>query len=185
MKDITGTAEAPAESNPYGKKIINSASFETLLKVTVADKAAGVNVWLDVQDGTATVPATDKVKILIAARDCAVGQYLDIKLFEKVGNEIKEVHDTNGKVKTSIVIPASLRKEGRTFRIIKVHNGEDEEEDEEDDDEPAQTAPVDTTTPRSPKTGDNMMGYSFWMTLAAAGLAVSGYAVLGRRKEEE
>ena len=38
---------------------------------------------------------------------------------------------------------------------------------------------------RAPKTGDSLMGYSFWLMLAAAGLAVSGMAAKGRRKEQE
>ena len=219
VKDITGTEEAPAETNPYGTKIVNSESLETLLEVSDAEKTAGVNVWLDVQDGTATVPETDKSIILSNAGDYEVGQYLDINLFKKVGdNDPVKVSETNGKVKVSIVIPASLRKDGRTFRILKVHNGEpsvidgtydastsiftfetdsfssyaiaykdgeEEDDDDDDDDEPAQVTPVVTTTePRSPKTGDDMMGYSFWLMLAAAGLAVSGMAAKGRKEQE-
>ena len=115
------------------------------------------------------------------------------------------------------LVTAGTAEGGRTFRIIKVHNGEpsvidgtydastgiytfetdsfssyaiaykdgeDEGEDEEDDDEPAQTTAAPSTTPRAPKTGDDMMGYSFWLMLAAAGLAVSGMAAKGRKEQE-
>ena len=45
-------------------------------------------------------------------------------MFKKVGNNnATKVAETNGKIKASIVIPKKLRKSGRTFEIIRVHDG--------------------------------------------------------------
>lgn len=124
VNDITGTASATAESNPFGTKIENSSNLTTLLSLTDAEVAQGVNVWLDIQDMSASVSKTDKSLIQDKSGDYTVGLYLDINLFKKVGgNDATKVTETNGKVKASIVIPESLWKSGRTFEIIRVHDG--------------------------------------------------------------
>ena len=124
VNDITGTADATAESNLFGTKIENNSNLTTLLSLTDAEVAQGVNVWLDVQDMSASVPQTDKTLIQNTSGDYIVGLYLDINLFKKVGgNAATKVTETNGKVKASILIPESLWKSGRSFEIIRVHNG--------------------------------------------------------------
>ena len=124
VNDITGTASATAESNPFGTKIENNSNLTTLLSLTDAEVAQGVNVWLDIQDMSASVPQTDKTLIQNTSGDYTVGLYLDINLFKKVGsNDATKVTETKGKVKASIVIPESLWKSGRTFEIIRVHDG--------------------------------------------------------------
>ena len=102
---------ATAESNPFGTKIENNSNLTTLLSLTDAEVAQGVNVWLDIQDMSASVPQTDKTLIQNTSGDYTVGLYLDINLFKKVGsNDATKVTETNGKVKASIVIPESLWK---------------------------------------------------------------------------
>ena len=124
VNDITGTAAATAESNPFGTKIENNSNLTTLLSLTDEEVAQGVNVWLDIQDMSASVSQTDKTLIQNTSGDYTVGLYLDINLFKKVGsNDATKVTETNGKVKASIVIPESLWKSGRTFEIIRVHDG--------------------------------------------------------------
>ena len=124
VNDITGTASATAESNPFGTKIENSSNLTTLLSLTDAEVAQGVNVWLDIQDMSASVPQTDKTLIQNTSGDYTVGLYLDINLFKKVGsNDATKVTETKGKVKASIVIPEGLWKSGRIFEIIRVHDG--------------------------------------------------------------
>ncbi len=124
VNDITGTASAAAESNPFETKIENKSNLTTLLSLTDAEVAQGVNVWLDVQDMSASVPQKDKTLIQNTSGDYTVGLYLDINLFKKVGgNDATKVTETNGKVKASIAIPESLWKSGRTFEIIRVHDG--------------------------------------------------------------
>ena len=124
VNDITGTAAATAESNPFGTKIENNDNLTTLLALTPEEVAQGVNVWLDIQDMSATVPQADKDLVQSASNDFTVGMYLDINLFKKVGgNAATKITETNGTVKASILIPESLWKAGRTFEIIRVHDG--------------------------------------------------------------
>ena len=125
VKDITGTAAATAESNPFGTKIENNNDLQNVLGIEDADVAQGVNVWLDIQDNSANVPEAEKTLVEAASEDYTVGLFLDINLFMKVGNNAAmKVASTSGKVKASIVIPESLWKSGRTFEIIRVHDGE-------------------------------------------------------------
>jgi len=124
VNDITGTAAATAESNPFSTKIENSSSLTSLLSLTDAEVAQGVNVWLDIQDISSTVSATDKNLISNASGDYKVGLYIDVNLFKKVGNnDAVKITETNGKIKFSIVIPESIRKSGRTFELIRLHDG--------------------------------------------------------------
>ncbi|WP_027432082.1 hypothetical protein [Lachnospira multipara] len=124
VNDITDTAAVSAESNPFGAKIENNDNLTTLLALTPEEVAQGVNVWLDIQDMSASVQETDKTLIQDTSGDYTVGLYFDINLFKKVGsNDATKVTETNGKVQASIVIPESLRKSGRTFEIIRVHDG--------------------------------------------------------------
>ena len=122
--DITGTAAATAESNPFETKIENNDKLTTLLALTPQEVAQGVNVWLDIQDMSATVPQAEKDIVQNASDNYIVGMYLDINLFKKVGgNTATKITETNGTVKASILIPESLWKAGRTFEIIRVHDG--------------------------------------------------------------
>ena len=124
VNDITGTAEATAEKNPFETKIENNDNLTTLLALTDEEVAQGVNVWLDIQDMSATVPQADKDIVQNASDNYTVGMYLDINLFKKVGgNTATKITETNGTVKASILIPESLWKAGRTFEIIRVHDG--------------------------------------------------------------
>ena len=124
VKDITGSKEATAESNPYNVTIANKDEVATLFNVTDEEKAQGVNVWVEVNDISSTVSADDKAAVNGALADNSVGLYLDLTLYKKVGNaDPVKVTQTQGKVKISVVIPESLRKEGRTFEIIRVHAG--------------------------------------------------------------
>ena len=124
VNDITDTDAVTSESNPFGAKIENNDNLTTLLALTPEEVAQGVNVWLDIQDMSASVQETDKTLIQDTSGDYTVGLYFDINLFKKVGgNDATKVTETNGKVQASIVIPESLRKSGRTFEIIRVHDG--------------------------------------------------------------
>ncbi len=126
IRDITGTKEATAESNPYGTKIVNSAELKSLLQITDTAEDEGVNVWLDIQDISDTISDEEKELITEAGTDdYTVALFLDATLFIKVGdNEPEKVSETNGKLKVSILIPEELRVPGRSYEIIRLHDGE-------------------------------------------------------------
>lgn len=124
VKDITGTEDAPKETNHYSASIKNSSELETLLDVAAADKAQGVNVWIELVEAKDTMPAADKALIEKAAGTKTVGVFLDASLFKKVGdNDAEKVHELNGKIKVSLVVPENIRKTGRTYGIVRVHGG--------------------------------------------------------------
>ena len=105
-------------------EIISQANLTSLLSLTDAEVAQSVNVWLDIQDMSAAVSQADKDLVENVSNNYTVGMYLDINLFKKVGgNAASKITETNGKVRASIIIPESLRKSGRTFEIIRVHDG--------------------------------------------------------------
>ena len=54
-----------------------------------------------------------------------IGQLFDLSLILKIkgGEKIGNIYETNGKISFSISIPESLRKSGRTFYILRFHDG--------------------------------------------------------------
>lgn len=86
-----------------------------------------VNVWLESKDITATVPKADKEKVekALPSTNYAVGAYIDFNLFKQVGDKeaTKITKCPNGKVKISFVIPKALQADGRTFKMVRLHDG--------------------------------------------------------------
>ena|GEM_PF-1120681 len=124
VKDVTGTSEATGTFT-FGQRIVNNENLKALLSLSDDDVNQGTKVWLDVTDIGANVSSEDKTLIDGAKGDYVVGLYLDINLYKKIGsNDAVKVTETNGKVKISILIPENLRKSGRTFEIIRIHEGQ-------------------------------------------------------------
>ncbi len=124
IKNITGSKDAYQESNIYNTIIENEDELATLLDITDEDKAQGVNVWFDVIDATDSTLDADKAIIDAAKGDYQVGNYLTINVYKKVGNgfSYSKVKETNGKVKMKLTFSDRLKKQGRSFAIVGVHN---------------------------------------------------------------
>lgn len=124
IKDITDSKDAAAETNAFASEIKNNSELEKLLDVTAQEKAQGVNIWLKVVDASASAPKADKKVIENAKNDFNVGMILDVSLFKKIGDqEAQKITNTNGMTKISVLVPEELRKSGRMYEIIRVHNG--------------------------------------------------------------
>ena len=125
IRDITGTKEATAESNPYEAKLVNGFELGSLLRISETEAAEGVNVWLDMQDIGDTLSDEEKAKLIEAKHDgYTIGLFLDATLFMKIGDgEPEKVTETNGMLKISLIIPESLRGEGRSYEVIRLHDG--------------------------------------------------------------
>ena len=121
------------------------------IELTDDDKEAQENgknifVFLEVEDISETVPSADKklVEDVIstsleklgivkdnsdngsqsANAELKIGMYLDISLFKQVEGESKvKISETSGAIKIAFEIPADLRKDGRSYYIVKVHDG--------------------------------------------------------------
>ncbi len=71
----------------------------------------------------------DIKNILVYSSDnsFSIGQVFDLSLFVKDKNTVEEylqITSTNGEVKIKITIPESLQKEGRTFYLLRIHDGQ-------------------------------------------------------------
>ena len=100
--------------------------------LTDADKAAiaagkDLSVWVEMKDQTSTVSDTDKTAVTAKLpTNYVIGSYLDINLWKQVeGSTASKVTETvSGKVKIAFTIPTSLQKSGRTYKLIRLHDGE-------------------------------------------------------------
>ena len=121
------------------------------IELTDDDKEAKKNgknifVFLEVEDISETVPSADKKlvedvistsleklgivkdnsdnKSQSANAELKIGMYLDISLFKQVEGESKvKISETSGTIKIAFEIPEALRKDGRSYYIVKVHDG--------------------------------------------------------------
>ena len=84
-------------------------------------------VYLDIENIDATVSEADREKIVAAAAQqdpaARVGMVLDLSMYKKIGNDSPtKLTDLHGhKISFTLAIPAGLRKAGRTFFIVRLH----------------------------------------------------------------
>lgn len=81
-------------------------------------------IWLEVTDDK-NVSEEAKAAIEKESGDYNIGMFIDISLFKQFENDdsATPVHKTNKPLTISIVIPAELVKDGRTFAIARYHDG--------------------------------------------------------------
>ncbi|MBQ8924349.1 MAG: hypothetical protein IJ053_06090, partial [Lachnospiraceae bacterium] len=141
--DTPNAVEADFAENP--SEIISKIEFTDEEK-EAQENGKNIFVFLEVEDISDSVPSADKKlvedilnmsfeKLGIVnensdsgsnskAAGLKVGMYLDISLFKQVEGESKvKVSETSGTIKIAFEIPADLRKDGRTYYIVKVHDG--------------------------------------------------------------
>ena len=126
----------PAEENDCkGKLDEEETAVISKVELSADDQSAldtgkNVSIFLEVQTINDKVSAEDKAVVEETAKnnetgsELTVGWYLDVSLFKQIFGEDKvKITETNGAVGITIEIPESLRKDGRTFYVIRVHDG--------------------------------------------------------------
>jgi hypothetical protein len=130
----TGKVEVASYEESENTASVHLANTEEEIRsavLTDADKeelAAGkdINVWIEAKDNNTVVSQTDKDLITEKMpADYQVGAYLDINLWKQVEGEsaVKVTNIQNGKVKVSIKVPTELQKDGRGYKVIRIHAG--------------------------------------------------------------
>lgn len=87
---------------------------------------ADIRIILTVEDGTDSVPAEDKAAVeaaLAGLPGYRLGQYLDVSLLKIMGNVQEKITRTNRLITVTFEIPEALRKSGREYAVIRVHDG--------------------------------------------------------------
>ena len=129
----------PAEENDCkGKLDEEETAVISKVELSADDQSAldtgkNVSIFLEVKTINDTVSAEDKAVVEETAKnnetdsELTVGWYLDVSLFKQIFGEDKvKITETDGAVGITIEIPESLRKDGRTFYVIRVHDGDGE-----------------------------------------------------------
>lgn len=195
------------QKDNYGSGKLASSSKEILDSVlTAEDKAAiasgkKIDVWVTVKDITSTVPAAEKKLVEDKVpNNYNVGVYLDIDLLKQVegSNSVKVKELPNGKIKISVSVPDTLKKEGRTYKVIRIHEGVATvldatvnaagelafETDSFSTYTIIYTDEANTAIPSSPKTGDNS-NLAKWLTLVLCGVALLGFVIVRNIRKKE
>ncbi len=88
----------------------------------------GVDITITIRMDETDNPSAEDVSAVNEAKgDRSLGCYLDISISKKLGLAVEDVNETNGEILFSIAIPERLKKQGREFAIIRVHNGSADE----------------------------------------------------------
>lgn len=83
-----------------------------------------VNIYIEVKDITTSVSEETVGKVTEKVGEDVAVVYLDLSLFKQIGeNDATSVHQLNGKIKISIVVPDSIKQDGRVYQVVRVHDG--------------------------------------------------------------
>ena len=84
---------------------------------------------LDLENISADVKSdVEKVEAFVSKNDLKVAQYFDLSIFVKSdGDVLGNITETNRPLTFKIAIPEELKKEGRVFTVVRVHEGKAEE----------------------------------------------------------
>lgn len=129
QKNISDTLTSIVD-NIANEKEVTSVNQETAKKIKQAiDDGKVVSTEVQVKPVEASqVDAQDK-KVIEDHIDenVNIAQYLDINILVKADNQvIGEINQLNKKITFTVAIPEDLMKEGRTFYVIRVHDGKAE-----------------------------------------------------------
>lgn len=129
QKNISDTLTSIVDDITNGKEV-TSVSDETVENIREAiDNGQVISTEVQVTSVEETeVNAQDK-KVLEDHIDenVNIAQYLDINILVKADNQvIGEINQLNKEITFTVAIPEDLMKDGRTFYIIRVHDGKAE-----------------------------------------------------------
>ncbi len=97
---------------------------------TSADNFAKVKFWLVSSDVDASVLTTDEktsLQGLLDSLGATAGTYMDLSLYKQVDNgAVIQITETATKLQISVTIPSELKADGRTFYLIRIHDGKAE-----------------------------------------------------------
>ena len=134
-------AEVQAPAN-FPKPTISTPKEEIISIVLTQEEqekvkeGMNIKIILKVEDASHSAPAEDKAKIETAVEgleDYKLGQYLDVTLLKKIGDEQKAVTSTSKPITVTFEIPENLRGMAK-YSVIRVHGGETTVLEDEDSD---------------------------------------------------
>lgn len=112
------------------KKEVTSVNGETVANIKNAiDKGQVISTEVQVTPVKETEVSAQDKKVLEDHIDenANIAQYLDINILVKAEDQvIGEVNELNEEITFTVAIPEDLMKEGRTFYVIRVHDGKAE-----------------------------------------------------------
>ena len=138
--DENGTKEVTADDLKIGKietevqapmNVEIATPTEELIKAALTedeqkkvDEGEYIKIILKVDDATNTVPASDKTAVtgkLGELTNYKLGQYLDITLLKKIGEQEQKISSTNALIRITFEIPQGLRGKS-AYSVIRVHD---------------------------------------------------------------
>ncbi len=126
---VVNTEEgAPAAEIDMDKNQIADAVLSEEEKELLKNGEISVSLNIDNIDNTVSDDVKKAVEeFLTSAQDgLSVGLYIDISIYKTAGGSEKAVTNTNMPIRIKLSIPENLRKDGRSFAAVRVHNGKTE-----------------------------------------------------------
>ncbi len=88
------------------------------------NNGADIDIILSIDDATSTVTADDKALTDKAIADKFIlGQYINIDIKKIIDGKEFDVTQLGKEISLTIAVPDSLKADGRTFAIVRLHDG--------------------------------------------------------------
>ncbi len=89
------------------------------------DAGKNIYVWVDINEKNDVSEEETQLVEESLPEGFNVGVSIDVSLWKQIeGNEADKVTDVpNGKIKIGISIPSELQKDGRSYKIVRIHDG--------------------------------------------------------------
>lgn len=105
---------------------------------TEVENGVSVKILLTVEDGSDLASDEDKTAAEAALNGLSgykLGQYLDVNLLKIIGSSQQKITKTDRMLTVTFEIPEALRSSGRTYKVIRIHNGKSDILEDLDKDE--------------------------------------------------
>lgn len=122
VKDISGTNAGLVQDNTLIENVLTDGDK------TEVENGSSFEIVLEVTDIQSSVPAGDVTVASSALRSGEnIGIYVDLSLFKiKDKSERTPIYNTSGQIGITLTVPDSIYASGRTYSIIRVHDGKAE-----------------------------------------------------------
>ncbi len=116
---------APALKLSESDKLALEDAALTAEEKEALSNGADIDIILSIDDATATVTDNDKTLTDTAiAGKYTLGQFINIEITKKINGKEFAVTQLGKEISLTIVVPDSLKAEGRTYAIVRIHDGE-------------------------------------------------------------
>ncbi len=104
--------------------VLDSTNLEKAIVRTDIEKSSGIWTWIEVEDVTHSIHPDERLIIASNVNGATIGAFIDIDLYKQISGQKKvQITETAEPIVITLDVPIGLVAPGRSFAIVRVHNG--------------------------------------------------------------